>query len=118
EAPIVLDGHDAVLSVSIGIVTVQGDAAMHADPMMLLRNADAAMYKAKQNGKARWHFFDDAVVDEVAQRFEIESELRVALEREEFVLHYQPVFDLESGAVVGTEALLRWEHPSRGMIQP
>ena len=118
EAPIVLDGHDAVLSVSIGIVTVQADAAQHADPMMLLRNADAAMYKAKRDGKARWHFFDDAVIDEVAQRFELESELRGALEREEFVLHYQPVFDLRSGIVVGTEALLRWAHPTRGLIQP
>lgn len=118
EAPIVLDGHDAVLSVSIGIVTVQGDAAMHADPMMLLRNADAAMYKAKQDGKARWRFFDDAVIDEVAQRFELESELRGAVERDEFVLHYQPVFDLRSGSVVGTEALVRWAHPTRGMIQP
>jgi len=118
EAPIALDGNDAVISVSIGIVTVQAGAAKHADPMMLLRNADTAMYKAKQNGKARWHFFDDAVIDEVAQRFELESELRVALEREEFVLHFQPVFDLDSGSVVGTEALLRWNHPSRGLIQP
>ena len=118
EAPIALDGHDAVISVSIGIVTVEGAAAAHADPMMLLRNADAAMYKAKQDGKARWRFFDDAVIDEVAQRFELESELRGALERDEFVVHYQPVFDLKSGTVVGTEALLRWAHPTRGMLQP
>jgi diguanylate cyclase (GGDEF)-like protein/PAS domain S-box-containing protein len=118
EVPIVLDGNNAVLSVSIGIVTVQGDAAEHADPMMLLRNADAAMYKAKQGGKARWHFFDDVLIDEVAQRFELESELRCALEQDEFVLYYQPVFDLEAGTVVGTEALLRWVHASRGMIQP
>jgi diguanylate cyclase (GGDEF)-like protein len=118
EVPIVLDGTDAVLSVSIGIVTVQADAAAAADPMMLLRNADAAMYKAKEGGKARWHFFDDALIDEVAQRFELESELRCALEHEEFVLYYQPVFDLETGTVVGTEALVRWVHPSRGLIPP
>ena len=118
EAPIELDGHDAVISVSIGIVTVEGAAATHADPMMLLRNADAAMYKAKQDGKARWRFFDDAVIDEVAQRFELESDLRGALERDEFVVQYQPVFDLKSGTVVGTEALLRWAHPTRGMLQP
>lgn len=118
EAPIQLDGHDAVISVSIGIVTVEGAAATHADPMMLLRNADAAMYKAKQDGKARWRFFDDAVIDEVAQRFELESDLRGALERDEFVVQYQPVFDLKSGTVVGTEALLRWAHPTRGMLQP
>jgi diguanylate cyclase (GGDEF)-like protein/PAS domain S-box-containing protein len=118
EAPIVLAGNDAVISVSIGIVTVQADAAKHADPMMLLRNADAAMYRAKQDGKARWHFFDDSLIDEVAQRFELESELRCALERDEFVVYYQPVFDLATGTVVGTEALLRWAHPTRGMIQP
>jgi diguanylate cyclase (GGDEF)-like protein len=118
ERPIVLEGSNAVLSVSIGIVTVQADAAKHADPMMLLRNADAAMYKAKQGGKARWQFFDDDLIDEVAQRFELESELRGALERNEFVLYYQPVFDLESGTVVGSEALLRWAHPTRGLMQP
>jgi diguanylate cyclase (GGDEF)-like protein/PAS domain S-box-containing protein len=118
EAPIVIGGNNAVLSVSIGIVTVQADAAKLADPMMLLRNADAAMYKAKVDGKARWQYFDDALIDEVTQRFELESELRCAVERDEFVLHYQPVFDLESHAVVGTEALLRWNHPTRGLIPP
>jgi diguanylate cyclase (GGDEF)-like protein/PAS domain S-box-containing protein len=118
EAPIVLDGNNTVLSVSIGIVTVKADAAKLADPMMLLRNADAAMYKAKENGKARWQFFDDVLIDEVAQRFELEAELRSALERGQFVLHYQPVFDLDTGAIVGTEALLRWAHPTRGLIPP
>jgi diguanylate cyclase (GGDEF)-like protein/PAS domain S-box-containing protein len=118
EVPIVLDGNDAVLSVSVGIVTVKSDAAKHADPMMLLRNADAAMYRAKQNGKARWHYFDESLIEEVAQRFELESELRLAVERDEFVLHYQPVFDLVSRSVVGTEALLRWAHPVRGLIPP
>ena len=118
EVPIVIDATEAVLSVSVGIVTVQGDAALHADPMMLLRNADSAMYKAKQNGKARWHFFDEVLVNEVAQRLELEAALRHALEHDELVLHYQPVFDLESGAVVGTEALVRWNHPERGEIAP
>lgn len=118
EAPIVLDGIDAVLSVSIGIVTVEANAAKHADPMMLLRNADAAMYKAKEDGKGRWKFFDDALIREVAQRFELESDLRGALDRDEFVLHFQPVFDLESGRLVGAEALVRWAHPTRGLLAP
>jgi diguanylate cyclase (GGDEF)-like protein/PAS domain S-box-containing protein len=118
EAPIVLGNNTAVLSVSIGIVTVRADAAKLADPITLLRNADAAMYKAKVDGKARWQYFDEALIDEVTQRFELESELRSALERDEFVVHYQPVFDLESRAVVGTEALLRWNHPTRGLIPP
>jgi EAL domain-containing protein (putative c-di-GMP-specific phosphodiesterase class I) len=97
---------------------VRADAAKLADPITLLRNADAAMYKAKVDGKARWQYFDDALIDEVTQRFELESELRFALERDEFVVHYQPVFDLETRAVVGTEALLRWNHPTRGLIAP
>lgn len=118
EVPIALNDNDAILSVSIGIVTVHGDAAKHADPMMLLRNADAAMYKAKEHGKARWQLFDRQLIDEVAQRFEIESDLRGALDRDEFMLFYQPVFDLTSGTVVGSEALLRWNHPTRGVIQP
>lgn len=118
EAPIAIGNNTAVLSVSIGIVTVRADAAKLADPITLLRNADAAMYKAKVDGKARWQYFDDALIDEVTQRFELESELRFALERDEFVVHYQPVFDLESHAVVGTEALLRWNHPTRGLIAP
>jgi predicted signal transduction protein with EAL and GGDEF domain len=118
EAPIVLDGKNAVLSVSIGIVTVRPDEARIADPMRLLHNADAAMYKAKHDGRARWQFFDHALVDEVTLRLELEDELRTAIEREQFGLHYQPIFDLESGRVVGTEALLRWNHPTRGMIMP
>ncbi len=118
EAPLVLDGKNAVLSVSIGIVTVRPDEARHADPMRLLHNADAAMYKAKHDGRARWQFFDDALVDEVTLRLELEDELRTAIEREQFVLHYQPIFDLDVGTVVGAEALVRWEHPTRGLLSP
>jgi diguanylate cyclase (GGDEF)-like protein/PAS domain S-box-containing protein len=118
EAPILLNGQNAVLSVSIGIVTVRPDEARIADPMRLLHNADAAMYKAKHDGRSRWQFFDDALVDEVTLRLELEDELRTAIEREQFGLHYQPIFDLESGRVVGTEALLRWNHPTRGMVMP
>jgi diguanylate cyclase (GGDEF)-like protein/PAS domain S-box-containing protein len=118
EAPLVLGGKNAVLSVSIGIVTVRPDEARHADPMRLLHNADAAMYKAKHDGRARWQFFDDALIDEVTLRLELEDELRIAIEREQFVLHFQPIFELDSGAVVGTEALLRWKHPTRGVISP
>ncbi len=118
EAPLMLDGRNAVVSVSIGIVTVRPDEARHADPMRLLQNADAAMYKAKHDGRARWQFFDDALVDEVTLRLELEDELHTAIEREQFVLHYQPIFELDSGVIVGTEALVRWEHPTRGLISP
>jgi diguanylate cyclase (GGDEF)-like protein/PAS domain S-box-containing protein len=118
EAPLVLAGQNAVVSVCIGIVTVRPDEARHADPMRLLQNADAAMYKAKHEGRARWQYFDDALVEEVTLRLELEDELRTAIEREQFVLHYQPIYELDSGTVVGTEALLRWMHPTRGLISP
>jgi EAL domain-containing protein (putative c-di-GMP-specific phosphodiesterase class I) len=86
--------------------------------MRLLHNADAAMYKAKHEGRARWQFFDDALVEEVTLRLELEDELRIAIEREQFVLHYQPIYELDSGSIVGTEALVRWAHPTRGLISP
>jgi diguanylate cyclase (GGDEF)-like protein/PAS domain S-box-containing protein len=118
EHPMILGGHEATISVSIGIVTVDGAAATHTEPMTLLRNADAAMYRAKEHGKARWHVFDETLIDEVTQRFELEAELRPALEHGEFLLHYQPIFNLEHGGIVGVEALLRWNHPSRGFLLP
>jgi diguanylate cyclase (GGDEF)-like protein/PAS domain S-box-containing protein len=118
EQPIVLHGHEVTISVSIGIVTVDGADAKDTDPMTLLRNADVAMYRAKERGKARWHVFDDAVVVEVTHRFELESELRSALVHGELVLHYQPIFNLEHDTIAGVEALLRWAHPTRGLLLP
>jgi diguanylate cyclase (GGDEF)-like protein/PAS domain S-box-containing protein len=118
EQPLELDDTSTSVSVSIGIVTVQGVAAKGMEPSSLLRNADAAMYRAKVQGKARWHVFDDTLIEEGTHRTELESELRPALERQEFVLHYQPIFDLECMAIVGAEALLRWNHPTRGLLFP
>jgi len=117
EQPLALHGASASVSVSIGIVTVQGAVAKGMEPSRLLRHADAAMYRAKVQGKARWHVFDDALIDEVTHRTELESELRPALERRELVLHYQPVYDLHGG-LVGAEALIRWDHPTRGLLFP
>src|SRR4029079_14330718 len=85
EAPFLLDGKNAVLSVSIGIVTVRPDEARNADPMRLLHNADAAMYKAKHDGRARWQFFDDALVDEVTLRLELEGASHPAIQRARIV---------------------------------
>jgi diguanylate cyclase (GGDEF)-like protein/PAS domain S-box-containing protein len=118
EAPMAVDGTDVVTSVSIGIVTIEGAAAKNAEPMMLLRNADAAMYKAKQRGRARWEVFDETLVEVATQRLELEPELRRALDRHEFALHYQPIVRLADGVTVGAEALLRWQHPTRGMLLP
>ena len=106
------------MSVSIGIVTVTGFEASTADPMILLRNADAAMYRAKRGGKARWALFDESLVSAATHRRELEPELRRALEADEFVLHYQPIYDLNDDTIVGVEALVRWNHPTRGLLAP
>ena len=118
EAPIAFDDFEASISVSIGIVTVAGFDAGMADPMILLRNADAAMYRAKQGGKARWALFDEALISAATHRRELEPELRRALELREFVLHYQPVYDLQDERIVGVESLLRWDSPTRGLLPP
>jgi diguanylate cyclase (GGDEF)-like protein/PAS domain S-box-containing protein len=119
EEPILVDGRkEAALSVSIGIVTTEGFDARNVDPMTMLRNADAAMYRAKKRGRARWELYDEALIAEAAQRVELEPELRRALEHGELAVYYQPIIDLTSGEIVGAEALLRWNHPSRGQLMP
>jgi diguanylate cyclase (GGDEF)-like protein len=84
----------------------------------LLRNADAAMYEAKANGKSGYMLFDHSMNDHAAERLDLEVGLRFALERGELALKYQPLIDLETGDMVGAEALLRWNHPTRGEIAP
>jgi diguanylate cyclase (GGDEF)-like protein len=116
--PMILNGIEATLSVSIGIVTVEGFAAWDTDPTTMLRDADAAMYRAKQAGGARWAHFDESQLEDRGQRVELEPDLRRALAREELVLHYQPIVRLADRAVVGAEALLRWRHPVRGLLGP
>jgi diguanylate cyclase (GGDEF)-like protein/PAS domain S-box-containing protein len=118
EEPIVFDDFETAVSVSIGIVTVAGSEASTADPLTLLRNADAAMYRAKRGGRARWVLFDESLVSAATCRRGLESELRRALVADEFVLHYQPIYDLNDDTIVGVEALLRWDNPTRGLLQP
>jgi diguanylate cyclase (GGDEF)-like protein len=114
--PLEVRGTELFVTSSIGIAfgdDVGLDAA--AD---LLRDADAAMYRAKDRGRARYELFDDAMRDRASSRLRTELELRQALERDELVLHYQPVLDLATDAVVGVEALVRWQHPTRGLLPP
>jgi diguanylate cyclase (GGDEF)-like protein/PAS domain S-box-containing protein len=118
EAPIVIDGRECIISISIGIATLSGASGQEREPTTLLRNADAAMYRAKARGQAQWHHFDDTLFEEAARRFELEADLAPGLERGEFVLHYQPIHELADGSTVGVEAFLRWEHPTRGFLQP
>jgi EAL domain-containing protein (putative c-di-GMP-specific phosphodiesterase class I) len=89
-----------------------------ADVQTLLRNADIAMYKSKQAGKNRLHFYAPQMQVDVAAHLEIQAELRKAIATEAFVLEYQPIIDADSGELAGAEALIRWQHPERGRIAP
>lgn len=106
---------ELVMTASIGVAI---SATPDDDPARLLRDADAAMYRAKQRGGARYEFFDEAMRAGIARRLETESSLREALARNQFRLFYQPLIDVAAGHIVGFEALLRWEHPERGLVGP
>jgi diguanylate cyclase (GGDEF)-like protein/PAS domain S-box-containing protein len=113
--PFVLDGERRYLTASVGI-TLTSDP--HADVEVLMRDADAAMYRAKELGKARFEMFDDSMRRRAVERLELETSLRGALERGELRLVYQPKVDLATERIVGVEALLRWDHPEHGTIAP
>jgi EAL domain-containing protein (putative c-di-GMP-specific phosphodiesterase class I) len=87
-------------------------------PEAMLRDADAAMYRAKESGRARFAIFDGAMRTRATERLELESDLRRALERGELRLHYQPLVDLATERMIGVEALVRWQHPQRGLLGP
>ncbi len=113
--PEVVDGTELFLNGSLGISIYPRDGK---DCHTLLKNADAAMYRAKEAGRNQFQFFTQEMNANAVHRLTLENELRHALEREEFSLHYQPQIDLANGAVVGMEALLRWHSPKRGMVSP
>jgi len=115
--PFLLDGKDCVVSGSLGIALAD-TATKATDSASLLRNADVAMYRAKSDGKGRYAVFDADMHTDVVSRFELEVDLRGALERQELRVHYQPIVQLESEACIEVEALVRWQHPSRGLIAP
>jgi len=103
------------VSASIGIVLYPRDgSSLDA----LLRNADVAMYNAKSQGRHRYAFYRESMREATAQRLSLEHDLRRAIEAEQFVLHYQPQIDVATGAVVGVEALVRWNHPTLGLLPP
>jgi len=114
-APFILNGKEIFTSVSIGIALSN---SAYEDPNDMLRDADTAMYRAKSLGKGRYEVFDADMRASMVARLQVETDLRHALEREEFRNFYQPIVALESGRIVGFEALLRWQHPTRGLIAP
>jgi diguanylate cyclase (GGDEF)-like protein/PAS domain S-box-containing protein len=112
--PFVLSGSEHFVTTSIGIALAGGGE--QADE--LIRDADAAMYRAKDRGRARYEVFDEGMRGRAIERLRVENDLRRALERDELRLEYQPVVSLRNFSIVGVEALLRWRHPERGEIPP
>jgi diguanylate cyclase (GGDEF)-like protein/PAS domain S-box-containing protein len=116
STPFVIGGVEVPTTASVGIALSPGGDAAH--PEALLRDADAAMYRAKEHGRARLELFDESMRRRAAQRMQLADELAAALDEGQIVVHYQPCVDLASGVVNAVEALARWEHPTRGLLPP
>ncbi|WP_158089065.1 EAL domain-containing protein [Cognaticolwellia mytili] len=116
STPVALsNGHQATVTASIGVSVYPNDAN---DAESLLKNADTAMYRAKELGKNRFCFYTNEMNNAMSQRMHLDMELRQAIINHEFLLHYQPILETEKNTISGVEALLRWQHPERGMIYP
>jgi diguanylate cyclase (GGDEF)-like protein/PAS domain S-box-containing protein len=113
--PVTIGGNSFLVTGSIGIATWPSDGD---DPATLLKHADVAMYQAKAQGKNNLQFYTAELADNAARQFELESELRRAIEQDELLLHFQAKFDVANQGVVGMEALVRWMHPARGLVPP
>jgi len=113
--PLVVAGREMSCAVSVGVAL---DYDRSSTPEVLLRNADVAMYRAKDRGKGRVECFEEHLHTSAFHRFEVRTELQRALEADELRLHYQPIVDLGTGEIVGAEALVRWQHPHKGLLGP
>ena len=113
--PVLYEGHECRFGVSIGIAS---DLDAVADPHRLLVNADIALYRAKSRGRNRYQFFNDALQAEIVTTKRVADDILSGLERNEFVAFYQPQFDAATFAIIGVEALARWNHPTEGLLAP
>jgi diguanylate cyclase (GGDEF)-like protein/PAS domain S-box-containing protein len=118
DAPVQLPAGPVTVTMSIGIATVTGSDVTSTEPSTLVRNADVAMYRAKNRGRNRWEIFDEVMQKQVQHRVRLEHELERALATEQFLLYYQPIVRLPETTIAGVEALLRWQHPVRGLLAP
>lgn len=115
QQPFQIKGQDVTVSASLGIAVAPDDTGSAAE---LLAFADLAMYSSKQAGRSRYCFFDKRIRDALVKRIQVEAELRLALQRRELVLHFQPKVDTQTLAPIGVEALVRWQHPRLGLLPP
>jgi diguanylate cyclase (GGDEF)-like protein len=113
--PLSFEGREVFVTASIGIAL---SSERLGTPEEVLRDADLAMYHAKSKGKARHEIFDGTMSAPALDRMDLEMDLRAAISRQEFRLHYQPIFRLDTGQITGVEALIRWQHEKRGLLQP
>ncbi len=111
----VANGHEVFVSGSIGLTFCPSDAS---DAQTLMKNADTAMYRAKDSGRNAFAFYTRSLDQEIKQQIQMENELRRAIDQNEFELHYQPIINFTNNEVMGIEALLRWNHPQRGLLLP
>jgi diguanylate cyclase (GGDEF)-like protein/PAS domain S-box-containing protein len=115
SSPFSLDGHKIFSGASIGIALSSGT---YERPEQILRDADIAMYQAKAKGNSSYEIFDAKMYVNVVKRLQLEADLRRAIEHKEFLLHYQPIIDLKKNSIIGFESLVRWNHPTRGLLYP
>ncbi|MEK7851287.1 MAG: bifunctional diguanylate cyclase/phosphodiesterase, partial [Deltaproteobacteria bacterium] len=115
KEPFALEGHTMSITTSIGISLYPDDGT---DYDTLIKNADTAMYRAKEAGRDTYQFFTQEMNDRVLERLSMENSLRQAIKMEEFILHYQPQVDIGTGSITGIEALIRWQHPEKGLVPP
>lgn len=115
EQPMTLDGQELRISVSIGMATAPHD---DVSAEYLIRDADAAMYEAKRQGRAAYCFFEGEMTSKATEALQLENQVRQAAERQQYTFHFQPVIDSESGELFCFEALMRWDHPTRGFVYP
>ncbi|MEH6496621.1 MAG: GGDEF domain-containing phosphodiesterase, partial [Pseudomonas marincola] len=113
--PFEVEGVELTITTSIGVASFSSSSDT---PSQLLKHADIAMYRSKEMGKNQIHFYSKSIHETVHRKMELERDLRGALERDEFILHYQPQMDCADNKIIGVEALIRWQHPTKGLIGP
>ena len=115
ELPFVIENREVFLGVSIGIIS---DGSTYSSPELIMRDADTAMYRAKESGKGCYQIFQPDMHIQARQSLLLETDLRQALKQEEFIVYYQPIFSLTTKSIKGFEALIRWNHPQKGVLSP